>query len=500
MGYSPRVPCGPGLFLWGLFFLLSLKLSSLFIMVYANIKRTIAIDLSPLSPDLSRQDLVRILISKFENVTIKAIQFVPVKLVHITFEDSATREHYAHVENIVLEGISCRVLGVGPLARTVYIYHYPFEEDDNRLKLALGAFGKVLDIRHQHYAGFNSVCTGTRLVKMEREHPIRRNLDVGGYRVKVWYIGQPLECDICSRGHISRDCPVRDKCRKCLEPGHMARNCPNPPRAWDVVNDRPGTGGVSSASSDPTPAEATQASGGSAGGWPTPSSSVLSGVGADLIGDGGLTWGERMEMMRDNELSPPSASDSDSSLGLYVSLSSSSNVDKDSNVNNDKDVNVSNEQCSYGDNDMSQSILSNQSDCSNDSNVIKGSESSLNNDMSQSILSNQNGTISNDSNSNESSVNNQKGISNNGINVSEVPRRSAGDSGPLEDVDASMAEVSILGKRAISETASTDSENASGGTQSAPKKGSVRASRAKKVALSEPAPKKVASSQGRRSR
>ena len=162
-------------------------------MVYANIKKTIAIDLSPLSPDLSRQDLVRILVNKFENVTIKAIQFVPVKLVHVTFEDSATRDHYAQCENLLLNGISCRVMGVGPQARTVFVYHYPYEEDDDRLKLALGAFGKVLDVHHQHHVGFNSVCTGTRLVKMVRELPIRRNLDVGGYRVKVWYVGQPLE-------------------------------------------------------------------------------------------------------------------------------------------------------------------------------------------------------------------------------------------------------------------------------------------------------------------
>ena len=132
------------------FVFLSLKLSSLFVMVYANIKKTIAIDLSPLSPDLSRQDLVRILVNKFENATIKAIQFVPDKLAHVTFEDSATRDHYAHVENIILEGISCRVLGVGPQARTVFVYHYPFEEDDNRLKLALGPFGKVLEVRSFH--------------------------------------------------------------------------------------------------------------------------------------------------------------------------------------------------------------------------------------------------------------------------------------------------------------------------------------------------------------
>ena len=468
------------------FVFLSLKLSSLFVMVYANIKKTIAIDLSPLSPDLSRQDLVRILVNKFENVTIKAIQFVPVKLVHVTFVDSATREIYAHVENIILNGISCRVLGVGPQARTVFVYHYPFEEDDNCLKLALGPFGKVLEVCHQHHVGFNSVCTGTRLVKMVREHPIRRNLDVGGYCVKVWYVGQPLECDICSRGHISRDCPVRDKCRKCLEPGHVARNCPNPPRAWEAVNHGPNTGGVSSVSSDPTPAEAAQASGGdgSSGEWPL-SSSVQSGVGAHLV-SGGLDWGEQMDRermdLRDNELSP--LSDSDSGSGFHASPSLSDHANKDSNVNNDTEVNVSNDQCSNGSSsdEMSQSILrdqngiiSNQS-CSNDSSATKGSKSSLNNQSSST-----------------SNVNS-------GISV--VNGRSAGGTGASGAAGVSMAEASLLGKRAISEVeTSTDGDSASGGALSAPKKSSGKATRAKKVAPSETTRKtSVASSQGRRSR
>ena len=468
------------------FVFLSLKLSSLFVMVYANIKKTIAIDLSPLSPDLSRQDLVRILVNKFENVTIKAIQFVPVKLVHVTFQDSVTKDYYAHVENIILEGISCRILGVGPQARTVFVYHYPFEEDDNRLKLALGPFGKVLDVRHQHYVCFNSVCTGTRLVKMVREHPIRRNLDVGGYRVKVWYVGEPLECDICSRGHISRDCPVRDKCRKCPELGHMARNCPNPPRAWEAVNHGPNTGGVSSASSDPTPAKAAQASGGdgSSGEWP-PSSSLLSWVGAHLV-SGSLDWGEQMDReqmdLRDNELSPPS--DSDSGSGFHASPSLSDHANKDSNVNKDIEGNVSNDQCSNGSSsdEMSQSILNDQNriisnqSCSNDSNATKGSKSSLNN---------------------------QSGITSNvNSGISEANGRSAGGTDASGAADVSMAEASLLGKRAISEVeTSTDGDSASGGALSALKKSSGKATRAKNVTPSVPTRKtSVASSQGRRSR
>lgn len=204
-------------------------------MVLDNFKRTIAIDLSAMPPSLSRQDLVGILVNKFVNVLVKAIQFVPVKLVHVTVEDCATRDYYAPAENIVLDGISCCVLGMGRQARTVLIYHYPYEENDDRLKLALGSFVKVLEVRHQHYPGFNHVCTCTRLVKMVPDRLIRRNLDVVGYRVKVWYPRQPLEGDICAQSHISKDCPLRDKCRRCKQSGHVARDCTNAPNAWGSV-------------------------------------------------------------------------------------------------------------------------------------------------------------------------------------------------------------------------------------------------------------------------
>jgi len=112
---------------------------------------------------------------------------------------------------------------------------------------------------------------------------------------------------------------------------------------------------------------------------------LLSGVGTDLV-SGGLHWGEQMDL-RDNELSPPSASDSDSGPGSHVSPSLSDYANKDSNVNNDIKVNVSNDQCSNGisSDEMSQSILNNQNgiisnqSCTNDSNATNGCESTLNN-------------------------------------------------------------------------------------------------------------------------
>ena len=117
-------------------------------MVLANFRKTIAIDLSTMSSDLSRQDVVNILLDFFSHVTVKSIHFVPVKLAHVTFEDSATKDYYIRCDELELNGVKCHVLGAGSQAQQVLVYHYPYEEDDESLKSVLEDFGKVLGIRH----------------------------------------------------------------------------------------------------------------------------------------------------------------------------------------------------------------------------------------------------------------------------------------------------------------------------------------------------------------
>ena len=160
--------------------------------VFTNFRKTIAIDLSSVPVILSRQDLARLLLDKFKDVVVKAIQFVPVKFVHITFDNCTTRDDYIHSEYIELEGVNCHIRAVGTQAQQVLIYHYPFEADDAHLKLSVNVFSKVIEIHHQHYAGFNSVCTGTRIVRMDREKSIPQNISVNGHRVKAWYVGRPV--------------------------------------------------------------------------------------------------------------------------------------------------------------------------------------------------------------------------------------------------------------------------------------------------------------------
>ena len=76
---------------------------------------------------------------------------------------------------------------------------------------------------------------------MVRNQAIPRNLEVEGFRVKIPYYGQAVECDNRERlGYFARDCPLKGKCLWCQQPGHLARECVNP-RAYssDIPDDRP---------------------------------------------------------------------------------------------------------------------------------------------------------------------------------------------------------------------------------------------------------------------
>ena len=173
--------------------------------------------------------------AKFRPAIVLSVQFVPVKRVQVTFEDSKMKDNVEKFETIDLNGVKCPIVRGGPTAQNILIYHFPYEQGDARLKTFLSPSGKVLSIRYQHYPGMPDVSTGTRIVRMIREKAIPRNLNIGSIRVKCWYVGQPIECDICRGAHVAKDCPMRGKCRNCRQEGHLAKDCPNPPQAWGVA-------------------------------------------------------------------------------------------------------------------------------------------------------------------------------------------------------------------------------------------------------------------------
>ena len=137
---------------------------------------------------------------------------------------------------------------------TVYVHYLPDEAGDVGIRLALLPFGTVHDISYQRFAGFKNIATGTRIIRMSLNHHIPFQCNIQGYPCRVWYVGQPLKCTICSGAHKAADCPDRNKCKRCKQPGHFARDCQN---AWGTTTQAQPDPPAPPAAPNPTPPPAS---------------------------------------------------------------------------------------------------------------------------------------------------------------------------------------------------------------------------------------------------
>ena len=174
----------------------------------------------PLSAKYSRHDLAGKLLTALKPHDVSCIQ----SYVRITLKTLDARQAVLQ-SGITIEFSCLTMFEADPVNVKVSIEHLPFEVPDEDLRDVLSPFGAIHDVRLQKYAD-SDIHTATRILTMSLVSHIPVNLRVWRYPCRVLYRGQSRPCCICrSDGHRASSCPLGDKCRRCLQPGHFARDC-----------------------------------------------------------------------------------------------------------------------------------------------------------------------------------------------------------------------------------------------------------------------------------
>ena len=165
------------------------------------------------------------LVKSLDMPNVRAVQFMRNGVVRVTYEEPAQCDA-ALASGISFRGASLRVAPVDSRTRLVYVRDLPVEVPDDGLIVYLRAFGVVHSCVMQTYPRLPQVATGTRVVKVTLTKDLPSSARISGFDVRFWYQGQPQACPVCrSYGHRVKDCPFNGLCRRCSQPGHMAREC-----------------------------------------------------------------------------------------------------------------------------------------------------------------------------------------------------------------------------------------------------------------------------------
>ena len=106
------------------------------------------------------------------------------------------------------------------------VFDFSFEKDNRSFEVAFEAYDAVKSVKKLTFLSNQIIFNGTRLVDVAFSGVLPRFLMVDGYLCRLRYRGEPLACNLCAvQGHWSANCPNKDKCRKCGNTRHFARNC-----------------------------------------------------------------------------------------------------------------------------------------------------------------------------------------------------------------------------------------------------------------------------------
>lgn len=174
-------------------------------------------------------DLIRSLKNRYGH-EVEAIQLCPGSSARVTFSDGLIKTSLEEEGCMRLRDREVPVFRP-VIVTTLLVYNYPFDGDDMEITSFFEKFRAVRSLHKQTWTSDSDIYTGTSVVKivLNRLTVIRRNVSIDGVKVKVWYKGQPVECDLCLGAHRVAGCPLKGKRLRCRQEGHIARSCPNPP-------------------------------------------------------------------------------------------------------------------------------------------------------------------------------------------------------------------------------------------------------------------------------
>lgn len=143
----------------------------------------------------------------------------------VTVRSEAYREELLSSE-FRFEDTVVPVTPAGCVAKSVYVRDLPFEVFDESIVSVFSNYGKVFSVKSVYHKEFPAICTGTRTVVMSVNDPVPCVVNVHGFDCRIWYPSQLAFCSVCrSSGHLPPACPLSGLCRRCKQPGHVAREC-----------------------------------------------------------------------------------------------------------------------------------------------------------------------------------------------------------------------------------------------------------------------------------
>ena len=175
--------------------------------------------------NVSSSDVLPQLLECFPCDKVAAVQFLRGGVVRITFKDQAVRDDVL-ARGVSFQGISLRVVCAMSEVRSVYVRDLPIEVPDDVVSAFLSSYGDVVLVSRSTYKDFPAVCDGNRVVRIVLKQDVPYYVRIADCNCRVWYSRQPVQCVVCKgTGHLGRDCPLSGVCRRCRQPGHIARQC-----------------------------------------------------------------------------------------------------------------------------------------------------------------------------------------------------------------------------------------------------------------------------------